>query len=132
LSTKNMNILKSQRVNNWELDFLSALLSTEMPPLTMEENRPKLYDDDVKPSAFLNERDLPDGLDDFISSSSTESPNSYYSTLEDDMSQTLVSTPDFNFETCLAEVEQIACESIRSLPNMFDSPERFGENIKIE
>jgi len=127
-----MNILKSQRVNNWELDFLSALLSTEMPPLTMEENRPKLYDDDVKPSAFLNERDLPDGLDDFISSSSTESPNSYYSTLEDDMSQTLVSTPDFNFETCLAEVEQIACESIRSLPNMFDSPERFGENIKIE
>jgi len=129
LSTKNLNILKSQRVNSWELDFLSSLLSSDMPPLNMEENRPKPYDN-AKPSDFLHELDIPDGLNDYISSDG--SPDSYNSTADDDLSQTLVSTPDFNFEKCLAEVEQIACDSLRDLPNMFESADKFEENIKIE
>lgn len=96
----------------------------------VEENQPKQYDDSIAPSSFVHDLDIPDGLNEYLSSD--ESPNSYASTLDDELSQTLASTPDFNFETCLAEVEQIACDSIRDLPRMFDPLEKFDGPIKIE
>ncbi|KAK5046339.1 hypothetical protein LTR84_008483 [Exophiala bonariae] len=129
-STTNINLLKSQRTNSWEMDFLSSLLSTEMPPLIAEENESNEYDVSITPSSFVHELDLPDGLNDYFSSD--DSPTSYASTQDDEFNHTVESPPEFNFERCLAEVEQIACESIRDLSNMFDPLEKFEGNIKTE
>lgn len=130
LSTKNINLLKSQRTNSWEMDFLSSLLSTEMPPLVTEEKNSREYDDSITPSSLVPELDLYDSMNDYISSDG--SPTSYASTLDGEFSHTVETEPEFNFETCLAEVEQIACDSIRNLSNMFDPLEKFEENIKTE
>lgn len=64
-------------------------------------------------------------LADLTDATTEDSPdNGSHPDTDMDMDMTIMSSIDFDFEKCLAEVEQIVCDSIKDIPSIFDNQEK--------
>lgn len=121
LPTKNLNVLNSQRITGWERDFFSSLLipdQSHLPEIKTELD----FASDESTTVSMKSLEIATPTNDDITNPSDKVN---VEPLEDnDMDMTIMSSIDFDFEKCLAEVEQIVCDSLKDIPSIFDNQDR--------
>lgn len=125
LPVKNLNILNSQRITTWERDFFSSLLVPDQGPGQHIKSEPEISQEQITTVCMEALENFIPSLADLTDATTEDSPdNGSHPDTDMDMDMTIMSSIDFDFEKCLAEVEQIVCDSIKDIPSIFDNQEK--------